>query len=204
MAVLDWFTEIHLRLSTLYGHACFSLSCPCGRTMFECILVLSYFLAVSFSCVSPELLIEAPPAVPYFWFPVWISTLLTGKFLCKYLFLNWLGNKSLDKRYHWKGVLADSCCGLSLAMRSISMTYCKSVTNRACQEGRKSRLSLIGFRKSICACPCIIAPMVLSRPQAPDGNQPILTKLCKYLPDFTPFCQIYQFGVNNACFLHRL
>ena len=42
------FRKIHLSLSTLYGHACFSLSCPCGRTMFECILVLSYFLAVSF------------------------------------------------------------------------------------------------------------------------------------------------------------
>ena len=55
-----------LHLSTLYGHACFSLSCPCDRTMFDFILVLSYFLAVSFSCVSPELLIEAPPAVPYF------------------------------------------------------------------------------------------------------------------------------------------
>ena len=47
-------------------------------------------------------------------------------------------------------------------------------------------------------------PVVRSRPQAPDENQPILTKLCKYLPDFTPFVSIYQFGVNNACFLHRL
>ena len=41
-----------LHLSTLYGHACFSLSCPCGRTMFECILVFVYsrcgiFLGVS-------------------------------------------------------------------------------------------------------------------------------------------------------------
>ena len=35
-----------LHLSTLYGHACFSLSCPCGRTMFECILVLSSYFAV--------------------------------------------------------------------------------------------------------------------------------------------------------------
>ena len=33
MALLDWFPEIHLHLSTLYGHACFSLSCPCGRTL---------------------------------------------------------------------------------------------------------------------------------------------------------------------------
>ena len=66
MALPDWFQEIHLCLSMLYGHACFSLSCPCGRTMFEFILVLSYFLAVSFSWVSPELRIDAPPAVPYF------------------------------------------------------------------------------------------------------------------------------------------
>ena len=58
-----------LHLSTLYGHACFSLSFPCGRTMFECILVLSYILAVSFSWVSPESRIDAPPAVPYFCFP---------------------------------------------------------------------------------------------------------------------------------------
>ena len=70
MALLDWFPEIHLRLSTLYGHACSSLSCPCGRIMFEFLLVLSYFLAVSFSWVSPELRIDAPPAVPYFCFPV--------------------------------------------------------------------------------------------------------------------------------------
>ena len=69
MALLDWFPEIHLRLSTLYSHACFSLSCPCDRTMFEFILVLSYFLAVSFSWVSPELRIDAPTAVPYFYFP---------------------------------------------------------------------------------------------------------------------------------------
>ena len=66
MALLDWFPEIHLCLSTLYGHACFSLSCPCGRTMLEFILVLSYFLPVSFSWVSPELRIDAPPAVPYY------------------------------------------------------------------------------------------------------------------------------------------
>ena len=57
-------------------------------------------------------------------------------------------------------VLADSYCGLSLAMRSISVTYYKGVTNRACQEGRKSGLSLIGFRKSICACPLIMATQV--------------------------------------------
>ena len=33
MALLDLFPEIHMRLSTLYGHACSSLSCPCGRTL---------------------------------------------------------------------------------------------------------------------------------------------------------------------------
>ena len=88
MALPDWFQKIHLSLSTLYGHACFSLSCPCGRTMFECILVLSYFLAVSFSWVSPESRIDAPPAVPYFCFPGNFSTLLTGKFICNCLYLN--------------------------------------------------------------------------------------------------------------------
>ena len=41
-----------LHLSTLYGHACFSLSCPCGRTMFEFILVLSSYFAVFFVGVS--------------------------------------------------------------------------------------------------------------------------------------------------------
>ena len=42
----------NLHLSTLYGHACFSLSCPCGRTMFEFILVLSSYFAVFFVSVS--------------------------------------------------------------------------------------------------------------------------------------------------------
>ena len=41
-------------------------------------------------------------------------------------------------------------------------------------------------------------------PSAGSGwEQPILTKWCKILPDFTPFV-FYQFGVNNACYLHRL
>ena len=70
------------------GMTCFSLSCPCDRTMFECILVLSYFLAVSFSWVSPELRIDAPPAVPYICFPVSFSTLLTGRYGCNCLYLN--------------------------------------------------------------------------------------------------------------------
>ena len=59
-----------LHLSLLYGHAGFVVDCPYDRTMFECILVLSYFLAVSFSWVSPELRIDAQPAVPYYCFPV--------------------------------------------------------------------------------------------------------------------------------------
>ena len=42
----------NLHLSTLYGHACFSLSCPCGRTMFEFILVLSSYFAVFFVSVT--------------------------------------------------------------------------------------------------------------------------------------------------------
>ena len=41
-----------LHLSTLYGHACFSLSCPCDRTMFDSILVLSSYFAVFFVSVS--------------------------------------------------------------------------------------------------------------------------------------------------------
>ena len=52
MALLDWFPEIHLCQSMLYGHACFSLSCPCGRTMFEFILVLSSYFAVFFVSVT--------------------------------------------------------------------------------------------------------------------------------------------------------
>ena len=102
------------------------------------------------------------------------------------------------------GVLADSCRGFNLTTLSFSVSYREYVPNHACQEGRKSWLSLIVFRKFICANPCIIAPMVRSRPQSPDGNQPILTKLCKYRPDFTPFGQIDQFCLKFATFLHRL
>ena len=100
-------------------------------------------------------------------------------------------------------VLADSCRGFNLATTSSSVSYHECVPNRACQEGRKSWLSLIGFRKSICACPCIIVPMVRSRPQAPDGNQPILTKWCKYRPDFTPFGHFDTFCLKIAPILHR-
>ena len=99
-------------------------------------------------------------AVRVVYITVRISTLLTGKCICNCLYLNWLGDPSLVKRSFRKVVLADSCCGLSLAMRSISETYCKSVTNHACQEGRKSWLSLIGFRKSIYACPRYMAMRV--------------------------------------------
>ena len=126
-------------------------------------------------------------AVRVVYFTVSLSTLLTGKCIRNCLYLNWLSNLSLAKRYHWKGGLADSCRGFNLATPSSSVSYHECIQNRACQEGRKSGLSLIGFRKSICANPCIIAPMVRSRLRAPDGNQPILTKLCKYLPDFTQF-----------------
>ena len=122
-----------------------------------------------------------------------VSTLLTGRCGRNCLYLNWLGNKSLAKRPFRKVVLADSCRGFNLATTSFSESYHECVPNRSCQEGRKSWLSLIGFRKSICACPCIIALVVRVRPQTPDANQPILTKLCKYRPDFTPFCQIDQF-----------
>ena len=137
MALLDCFPEIHLCLSTLYGHACFSLSCPCGRTMFEFNLVLSSYFAVSFSWVSSELRIDAQRAVPYFCFPVWISTLLTGKCIRNCLYFNWLSNQSLAKRSFWKVVLADSCRGFNLATSSSSVSYRECVRYHACQEGRK-------------------------------------------------------------------
>ena len=111
-----------------------------------------------------------------------VSTLLTGKCIRNCLYLNWLSNQSLAKRSFRKVVLSDSYCGLSLAIRSISVTYCKSVTNHACQEGRKSWLSLIGFRNFICANPCIIASVVRARQQTPDANQPILSNIGLILP----------------------
>ena len=131
MSLLDWFPEI---LRTFPRHACLCLSfswfCRCPRPMATCVMTVS------------------------------VSTLLAGRCGRNCLYLNWLSNQSLAKRSFWKGVLADSCCGLSLAMRSISVTYCKSVTNHACQDGRKSWLSLIGFRKFICASPCYMAMRV--------------------------------------------
>ena len=53
-------------------------------------------------------------AVRVVYITVRFSTLLTGEFICNCLYLNWLSNQSLAKRYHWKGGLADSCRGLSL------------------------------------------------------------------------------------------
>ena len=132
-------------------------------------------------------------AVRVVYFTVRFSTLLTGRCGRNCLYLNWLSNQSLAKRSFRKVVLADSCRGSNLATPSSSVSYHECVPNRACQERLKSGLSLIGSRKSICARLCIIAPMVRSRPLAPDGNQHILIKLCKYRPDFTPFCQIDQF-----------
>ena len=179
-----------LYLSTLYGHACFSLR----LSLWQDSAVLEWRVSLwdcrpgpVDRCICPDCTRPMDTCV----MTVSVSTLLTGEFICNCLYLNSLSNQSLAKRSFRKVVLADSYCGRSLAMRSISATYCKSVTNHACQEGRKSWLSLIGFRKSICARPCIIAPMVPSHPQAPDGNQPILIQLCKYRSDFTPFCQIY-------------
>ena len=142
-----------------------------------------------FYCKSSGSLDSLPcrmTAVRVVYITVRFSTLLTGEFICNCLYLNSLSNQSLAKRSFRKVVLADSCRGSSLTMRSISVTYCKSVTNHACQEGRKSWLSSVGFRKFICACPCIIAPVVRARPQAPDANQSILTKRGKKRPDFTP------------------
>ena len=39
-------------------------------------------------------------------------------------------------------------------------------------------------------------------PSAGSGCEPVYAD--EYRPDFTPFCQIDQFGVNNACILPRL
>ena len=88
------------------------------------------------------------------------STLLTGESICNCLYINWLSNKALAKRCQWKVVLADSFPGSNLAMRSISESYRECVRNHACQEGRKSGLSLIGFRKVIWACPRYMAMRV--------------------------------------------
>ena len=174
MSLLDWFPEI---LRAFPRHACLCLSfswfCRCPRPMATCVMTVS------------------------------VSTLLTGKCICNCLYLNWLSNQPLAKRSFWKVVLADSCRGSNLATPLYSVSYRESVQNHACQEGRKSWLSLIGFRKSICACPCIIDPMVRSRPQATDANQSMLTKRCKYLPDFTPFGHFDTFCLKIAPILHR-
>ena len=45
------------------------------------------------------------------------------------------------------GVLADSSRGFNLAIPSSSVSYHECVPDLACQEGRKSWLSSIGFRK---------------------------------------------------------
>ena len=134
----------------------------CPVPVGELCLSLSLFcrlISLCFSQASPELHVDAPPAVPYFCFPVWISTLLTGKCIRNCLYLNWLGNQPLAKRSFRKVVLADSCRGFNLATTSSSVSYHECVPNRACQEGRKSWLSLFGFRK-FCACPLIMATQV--------------------------------------------
>ena len=113
-------------------------------------------------------------AVRVVYITVRFSTLLTGEFICNYLYLNWLSNQSLAKRSFRKVVLADSCRGFNLATPSSSVSYHECVRNHACQEGRKSWLSLIGFRKLICACPCIIAPVVRG-PSAGSGWEPAHT-----------------------------
>ena len=89
-----------------------------------------------------------------------VSTLLTGRCGRNCLYLNCLGNKSLAKRSFRNVVLADSCYGSNLATPSSSVSYHECVRNHACQEGRKSGLSLIGFRKSICSCPRYMAMRV--------------------------------------------
>ena len=89
-----------------------------------------------------------------------VSTLLTGRCGRNCLYLNRLDNGPLAKRSFRKVVLADSCRGFNLATPSSLVSYRECVRNRACQEGRKSWLSLIGFRKFICACPRYMAMRV--------------------------------------------
>ena len=72
-------------------------------------------------------------------------------------------------------VLADSCRGFNLATPSSSVTYCKCVTNRACQEGRKSGLSLIGFL-TFCAC----CPLHMSMHVCLWQNSGLEGQLCHY------------------------
>ena len=78
-----------------------------------------------------------------------VSTLLTGRCGRNCLYLNRLDNGPLAKRSFRKVVLADSCRGFNLATPSSLVSYHECVPNHACQEGRKSWLSLIGFRKFI-------------------------------------------------------
>ena len=54
----------------------------------------------------------------------------------------------------------------------------------------------IHLRLSIHYCPSGACP------SAGSGGEPAHT--VEYRTNFTPFVSIYQFGVNNACFLHRL
>ena len=140
-----------------------------------------------------------------------VSTLLTGRCGRNCLYLNWLGYKSLAKRYHWKWVLADSCRGSCLAMRSSSVSYRECAWNHTCQEGRNSPpVHSLWLLK----CPCYVSLSQNKGPKCllgndgwapgPDGNYVILTKRGKKRPDFTTFRQIYHFRVKYACYLHHL
>ncbi len=94
-------------------------------------------------------------------------------------------------------VLADSCRSFNLATPSSSVSYRECVWNYACQEGRKSWLSLIGFRKFICACPCYMA-MRVSLWTVPVVDVCLKMSLfcgcpryrCEIRPVFTSFCRI--------------
>ena len=128
-------------------------------------------------------------AVRVVYITVRFSTLLTGEFICNCLYLNSLSNLSLAKRSFRKGVLADSCRGFNLATPSSSVSYHECVPNRACQEGRKSWLSLIGFRKFICACPRYMAMRV---PLCPVP----VAELCLSL---SLFCRIFSLCHFRGC-----
>ena len=121
-----------------YGHACVSVALPCGRSQVSKARFVSRNGMMTIS----------------------VSILLTGRCGRNCLYLNCLSNQSLAKRSFRKVVLADSYCGFNLAMPSSSVYYHECVPNHSCQEGRKSWLSLIGFRKFICACPLIMATQV--------------------------------------------
>ena len=93
-------------------------------------------------------------------------------------------------------VLVDSCRAFNLLTHSFSVSYHGCAPYHACQEGRKSGLFLIGFRK-FCTCPRYIA-MRVSLWAVPVVDVCLKVSLfcgcprsrCEIRPVFTSFCHI--------------